>query len=338
LSVCAITGASGLVGGNLADALLRDGHRVVATKRASSKIEHLAHLKIEWRDADLSDVDALARAFEGADVVFHCAATVQISPRVTPLLHEGNIVGTDNVLEAVRRAKVRRLVHCSSVTASAVTDGSRDTTEEDAWNFPEHGLADGYATTKHQSQERVLAAKDIDLVVVQPTYMLGPYDVKPSSGQMVVEIARGRLKVGAPGFQNCVDVRDVARGMILAWKKGKRGETYILGGENMPYTELFGRIARELSASGKHVKAPTFVPPYAIAFAVGAFVEGFSALVGRDTQLSRSTVRYAYCKGHRFSSDKAKRDLGYAPGSPDEGIRAAIAWMRERGMLPKRPE
>lgn len=156
MSVCAITGASGLVGGNLAEALLRDGHRVVATKRASTKIDHLAHLKIEWRDADLSDVEALTKAFDGADVVFHCAVAVQISPRVTP------------------------------------------------------------------------AAKDIDAVVVQPTYMLGPYDVRPSSGQMVLEIASGRLRVATPGYQNCVDVRDVARGMILAWHKGKRGEKYIL--------------------------------------------------------------------------------------------------------------
>ena len=328
MSVCAITGASGLVGGNLAEALLRDGHRVVATKRASTKIDHLAHLKIDWRDGDLSDPDALTKAFEGADVVFHCAATVQISPRVTKLLYEGNCIGTQHVLDAVRVARVKRLVHCSSVTASSVTDGSRDATEDDPWNFPEEGLADGYATSKRESQERVLDARDIDRVVVQPTYMLGPYDVRPSSGQMVLEIASGRLKVATPGYQNCVDVRDVARGMILAWQKGKRGEKYILGGENMTYKDLFGRIAREVG-----VKAPTFVPPYPIAFMVGAVAEGFAGLLGRDTQLSRSTVRYGYHPGHRFSSDKAKRELGYAPGSPDEGIRACVAWMREHGML-----
>ncbi len=328
--IAALTGATGLVGANLAEALLRDGHRVVATRRGSSRVEHLAHLAIEWRDADLSDVDLLARAFEGADVVFHCAATVQITPRVTRLLREGNVVGTDNVLAAVRRARIARLVHCSSVVASAVTDGSRDATEDDPWNFPEHGLADGYSTTKHESQERVLdaARSDVDAVVVQPTYMLGPYDVKPSSGQMVVDLAKGRIPFGAPGSQNVVDVRDVARGMILAWQRGKRGEKYILGGENVTYTELFARIASALG-----VRPPTFVAPYALSFAFAAVVEGACALVGRDAQLARSTIRYAYCRGHRFSSDKAKRDLGYAPGSPDEGIRACIAWMREHGTL-----
>jgi dihydroflavonol-4-reductase len=331
--IAAITGASGLVGGNLAEALLRDGHRVVATKRGSSKVAHLAHLDIDWRAGDLADVDSLTRAFEGADVVFHCAATVQITPRVTPLLRDGNIVGTDNVLSAVRRAKAKRLVHCSSVVASAITDGSRDATEDEPWNFPDHGMDDGYATTKHESQERVLAAKDVDAVVVLPTFMFGPYDARPSSGEIIVRIANGKLPFGAPGAQNIVDVRDVARGMILAWQKGKRGEKYILGGENTTYQDAFERVAKALG-----VKPPRKAPPFFLAFATGAVVEGACALLGRDTQLSRSTVRYAYCAGHRFSSEKAKRELGYAPGSPDEGIRAAIAWMRTAGMLPKRPE
>jgi dihydroflavonol-4-reductase len=332
LSVAAVTGASGLVGANLAEALLEAGHRVVATRRGSSRVEHLSHLNVEWRDGELSNIDALARAFEGADVVFHCAATVQITPRVTPLLREGNVVGTDNVLAAVRRAKVARLVHCSSVVASAVTDGSRDATEDEPWNFPEHGLDDGYSTTKHESQERVLAAarEDVDAVVVQPTYMLGPYDAKPTSGQMVVDIAKRRIPFGTPGSQNLVDVRDVARGMILAWERGKRGDKYILGGENMTYMELFARIARELG-----VRAPKRAPPYALSFAFASVVEGAAALAHRDTQIARTTIRYAYCRGHRFSSDKAKRELGYAPGSPDEGIRACIAWMRDHGMLPK---
>src|SRR5688572_13523189 len=105
----AITGVTGLVGANLAEALRRDGHEVVAVRRASSRVDHLAHLDLRWAEADLGDAGALARAFAGADVVFHCAAVVQISPRVTPLLHEGNVVGTRHVLEAVRRAGVARL-------------------------------------------------------------------------------------------------------------------------------------------------------------------------------------------------------------------------------------
>lgn len=330
MSVVAVTGATGLVGANLAEALIRDGHSVVATKRTSSTIDHLSHLKIEWRDGDLASVDSLAKAFEGAEAVFHCAARAQITPRVTKALREDNVVGTDHVVEAVRNARVARLVHCSSVVASAITDGTRDATEDEPWNYPDHGMDDGYATTKHESQEHVVAAtKDgLDAVIVQPTFMFGPYDIRPSSGEIIVRIAKGKMPFGAPGGQNIVDVRDVARGMILAWKKGKRGEKYILGGENTSYQDVFERVARELG-----VKAPRHAPPFFLPFAFAAVVEGACALVGKDTQISRSTIRYAYCLGHRFSSEKAKRELGYSPGSPDEGIRAAIAWMRARGML-----
>ena len=325
----AVTGATGLVGANLCEALLSDGHEVIATRRGSSKAAHLAHLSIDWREADLSDRDALARAFEGADVVFHCAAVVSVMPRVTEALRQGNVVGTDNVLDAVRRAGVERLVHCSSVVAAGVSDGSRDVTEEDPWNLPDYGLDDGYATTKRESQQRVLEAstRDVNAVVVQPTYMLGPYDIKPSSGMLVVDLARGRIPFHAPGNQNIVDVRDVARGMILAWERGARGQTYILGGENMSYRELFDRLARILG-----VRAPRYQAPFPLALAVGLIGEGLTALRG-ELALSRTAVRYAYARGFRFSSERAKRELGYAPRDPEEGMRAGIEWMRAQRMI-----
>ena len=329
----AITGATGLLGSNLAAALLEDGHQVVATRRGTATARHLAALPIEWRAADLGDPDALARAFEGAEVVFHCAATVEIAPRVTPLLHQGNVVGTDHVLEAVRRAGARRMVHCSSVVAAAVSEGDRDVTEEDAWNFPEHGLDDGYAITKRQSEERVLAAArdGLDAVVVQPCYMLGPYDARPSSGQLVVELAHRRIPLATPGSQNIVDVRDVARGMILAAERGRRAERYILGGENLSYAEVFRTIAGELG-----VPPPARTAPEGLVLAFGAAVELGAWLVRRPAILSRSTVRYAYCTGYRFSSGKAERELGYVHRPAIEAIRASIAWLRAQGMLPVR--
>ncbi|HVY44714.1 MAG TPA: NAD-dependent epimerase/dehydratase family protein, partial [Minicystis sp.] len=326
-----VTGATGLLGGNLADALIQAGHDVVATRRASSRADHLAHLPIRWKDADLADAGALARAFDGADVVFHCAASVDILPTVTPALRDANVGGTERVIAAVRRARVARLVHCSSTTAAGVSDGSRDVTEADPWNLPEHGLDDGYATTKREAQERVLAAVEqgLDAVVCQPAYMLGPYDARPSSGQLVVEIARRRIPFAAPGMQNVVDVRDVARGMILAWQKGRRGEVYILGGENMTYVELFARIGRACD-----VAPPTRVLPYFLPISFATVVELGARALGVRTAISRPAIRYGYAMGYRFSSDKARRELGYAPGSPDDGLRACVAWLREHGKLP----
>lgn len=324
-----VTGASGLLGGNLAEALLAEGHSVRCTRRASSAVEHLAHLDVEWVEADLDDVDALARAFAGADAVFHCAAAVGISRRVTPVLQRTNVDGTSHVIDAVRRAGVGRLVHCSSTVAVGLApDGITPCTEESAFNFDEHGLADGYVITKRAAEERVRAATDIDAVIVNPGFMFGPYDARPSSGKMVIDIVRGRVPGVSTGWNNFADVLRVAEGMIAAWHRGRRGERYILGGENRSYAEMFRRIA-ELAG----VKAPTRVMPRWLARVAGLAGDVQGRLTGRDPLISGNAVAWGYTRGFIFSSDKAARELGYDRGSPDDGVRAALDWFRANGRI-----
>ena len=240
-----VTGASGLVGGNLALELLSRGHSVRATRRAGSKIEHLADRGIEWVTADLSDQAALSAAFEGADAVFHCAAVVSVKKKMTKEIHDANVEGVRRVVLAAKERRVGRLVHCSTVNAVGLSEDGRPCTEEARWNFPEHGMADAYTTTKRQAEE-LLAREgaDLDWVVVNPCYMLGPYDTKPTSGRLIVDVVNGKLPGNLPGFNNFVDVRDVVRGMVLALEKGKRGERYILGGENLSYRDVVARIAQ----------------------------------------------------------------------------------------------
>ncbi|WP_053236628.1 NAD-dependent epimerase/dehydratase family protein [Sandaracinus amylolyticus] len=325
----AITGASGLVGGNLADVAIAAGHDVVCTKRAGSRVEHLAHLPIRWADADLASEDDLARAFAGAEIVIHCAAIVVTGKDADDVMRATNVAGTRHVIDACRRAKVRRLVHVSTVAAIGVSDGTRDATEDDAFNLAEHHMLDGYAETKRAAQDLVEAAVragEIDAVIACPTLMWGPYDVKPSTGRLAVELAKGRIPGGTPGTNNVVDVRDVARGLLLCAEKGRTGERYILGGENVTYHELFTRIAR----IGGY-RAPRFVVPRALATAFG-WLGDVAHRVGVPTAIDSMSVRWAYCPGFRFSHAKAARELGYAPGPADEGIRAGIEWMRARGM------
>lgn len=326
----AITGATGFVGANLAERARNAGHEVIGTKRGTSPVEHLAHLDIAWRAADLSDQDALTAAFTGAEIVMHAAAAVDAGTEVTAAMREVNVGGTQRVMNACQRAGVRRLVHVSSVAAIGVSDGSRDVTEDDPFNFAEHGLLDGYAETKRAAQDLVVRAAragEIDAVVVCPTFMFGPYDIKPSSGQMVVAISRGQIPSSTDGVQNIVDVRDVAEGTLLAAERGRCGELYILSGENVTYAETFRRIA-ELGGW----KAPSFVVPHWVAAPLGWFGD-LRARLGGHPQLTSMTLRWAYERGFRFGHAKATRELGYAPGSPDEGIAACIAWMRARGMV-----
>jgi dihydroflavonol-4-reductase len=325
-----ITGATGLVGANVADLALRLGHEVVCARRGTSNAEHLAHLPIVWKEADLSSEEKLAAAFDGCEVVVHAAAAVEGGGRITEAMRETNVGGTRRVIAACKRAKVRRLVHVSSVAAIGVSDGTRDVTEDDPFNFEGVGLLDGYVVTKREAQDLVVAAAkagELDAVVVCPTYMFGPYDIKPSSGQLVVGIAKGQIPIVTDGVQNIVDVRDVARGILLAAEKGRAGELYILGGENVTYAEMFAHIAR---AGGW--PAPSRRVPRWLLAPVG-WAGDLAELAGMPVLVSTMRIRWAFERGYRFSSAKAKQELGYAPGSPDEGIRACVAWMREHGMV-----
>lgn len=325
-----ITGATGLVGSNLAIALLEQGHEVRCTARPTSRKGHLAAFDIEWVEADLEDSAALELAFRGGDVVFHCAAAVRIVDRIPRDMVVTNIDGTRRVLDAVRRADVRRLVHCSTVAATAIAEGPAPVTEEDPFNVPRMGLGNAYALTKYESQQLVLAAArdDVDAVVVNPTYMFGPYDPKPSSGQMIQRIAEGRIPVYAPGINNYSDVRDVCRGMISAWAKGRRGEKYILGGENLTYSEIFARIARVLD-----VAPPRFPAPKSLATMLGLLGDLKQRLSGRDSLINSATIRFAFSQGCVYSSDKAIRELDYTISPLDEAIADGAAWLRQAGML-----
>ena len=323
-----VTGASGLLGGNLSAELVAAGHRVAATRRAGTQIKHLADLRIEWLDADLSSTVALTNAFTGADVVFHCAAAVSVRSLVTPELTAANVIGTQNVLDAAVAAKVPRLVHTSSVVAVGLSTNGQPCDETAEWNFDREGLNDGYAITKHQAEELVRAARDrIDAVIVNPTYMFGPRDAKPSSGKLIVDVVRRRVPGWTPGYNNFVDVRDVARGMIAAWHRGRRGERYILAGHDMTYGDAMAEIARVAG-----VKPPRFRVPRPAAWLFGRYGDLVERR-GKEPLVNSMQIRYAYSDRFRFKSDKAARELGYTISPLEPAIRDAIAWFRANAIL-----
>ena len=169
-----------------------------------------------------------------------------------------NVDGTDHVVEACRRAGVRRLIHCSSVDAIGLPEGSAPSREETPWNWDRLGVDNPYARTKWESQRRVLAAavRDVDAVVVNPTYMFGPWDARPSSGRMILEVAAGKAIGWTSGGNNFVDVEDVVLAMVAAAERGARGECYILGHANLTYREVFGEIARVLGVRPPAIRHP----------------------------------------------------------------------------------
>lgn len=330
MTIAVITGASGLLGGNLAAELRARRVHVRAIRRKTTKIDHLADLDIEWVYGDLDDPPSLEHACRGADVVFHCAAAVGVAPRVTPALRKANVDGTAAVVEAVRKAGAGRLVHVSSVVAVGLSTDGQPCTEDAPWNFAAHKLDDGYCITKRQAEElvRTAAGADVDAVIVNPGYLIGPRDARPSSGRVLIELVRGRVPI-YPGGSNCfVDARDVARGAIAAWERGRRGRRYILGGHNLPYRELFARVARVAD-----VRPPRLPAPRVAALAAGLAGDAYQRVTGKEPLFGSVEARYAYTRRFQFSSARAERELGYRRSSIDDAIRDALAWFRGRGML-----
>lgn len=324
----AITGASGLLGGNLAAELIAAGHQVVATRRAGTQVKHLADLPIEWREAELGDAAGLQRAFAGSAAVFHCAAAVSVKKTVTPEMTATNVDGTKHVIDACIGAGVRRLIHTSSVVAVGLTTNGQPCDETATWNFDTEGLLDAYAITKHQAEEVVNGARDrLDCVIVNPTYMIGPRDARPSSGALLVKVVQRRVPGTTPGYNNFVDVRDVARGMIGAWQKGRRGERYILAGYDMTYAAFFDKVA---ALAG--VKPPRMKMPRALASVVGR-IGDLIEKTGREPLVNSTQIRYAYTDKFRFASTKAARELGYTIGPIERAITDALDWFREHRML-----
>ena len=283
-------GGQGFIGGHVARELRAHGHDVVD----------------EW--VDLRDAGGIRRAIEGCEVVFHVAALYSFDATEAEL-EAVNVMGTANVIDACLAAGVRRLVHTSSATTCGPVPG-RVATEEDeppAWE-----LVVPYKRTKLESERLVLAAAadGLDAVVVNPTTPVGEGDTAPTpTGKMVRGVARGRYRayVGTAGV-NLVDVRDVARGHLLALERGRRGERYLLGGEDLTLKEAFARIAR---AAGR--PAPRVRVPYAAVRAGAAL-----GLVNRNEALLARLPEY-------FSSAKAQRELGYEPSPVDDALRRAVA-------------
>jgi dihydroflavonol-4-reductase len=284
-----VTGATGFVGSHVAAELRTQGAEVRAER------------------IDLLDRAAIERVVEGCDAVFHVAALYSYDAPAEDF-ERVNVEGTRTIVEACRARGVRRLVHTSTAGTCGPVAG-REATEADgppAWE-----LAVPYKRTKLAAEELVIAAArgGLDAVVVNPTTPVGPGDVKPTpTGRMIAGVARGRIPAYLAGTGlNVVDVRDVARGHVLAYERGEPGERYLLGGENVSLKDLFARIAR---LAGR--PPPRFRIPYSVARAAAAL-----RLANQDE------VRLARMPMY-FSSEKAQHRLGYLPRDIGSALELAV--------------
>ncbi len=323
-----VTGATGFVGSAVARALLARGHRVRVLARPNSDRRNLAGLAVEIAEGAMEDPRSLARAVAGCRYVYHVAADYRIwVPDPAPMFR-ANVDGTRDLLTAALEAGAERVVYTSSVaTLGLVAGGSAD--EETPSSIDD--MIGPYKRSKFAAEEvaRELAReRGLPVVIVNPSTPVGPGDIKPTpTGRLIVEAARGQMPAFVDTGLNIVHVDDVAEGHLAAAEKGRIGERYILGGENMTLAEILAEVAQ---AVGR--RPPWLRVPHSVLFPVAIGAELAARVTGRDPFVTLDGVRMSRKKMY-FTSEKASRELGYTPRPAREAIADAVSWFEANGYL-----
>ncbi len=323
MTLSLVTGATGFIGWHITRKLVERGCAVRALVRKTSRLRELEG--VELVTGDLRDAESLRRAVAGCGRVFHVAADYRLWAAEPQELYESNVEGTRNLLAAARDAGVGQVVYTSTVGCIGMPSG-----EEGNEQTPVglEDMAGAYKRSKFLAERAALefAAGGFPVTIVNPTAPVGDHDFKPTpTGKIVVDFLKGAMPAYIETGLNLVDVRDVAEGHLLAAERGKPGERYILGCQNLTLAEIFARLEK---ASG--VKAPVRRIPYALAYAAGAASTGWAAVTGHEPRAPLDAVRMAR-KKMWVSHAKAAGELGYSPAPPDEALARAVAWFRANG-------
>lgn len=323
-----VTGATGFLGSHVARRLVEEGHDVRALVRGTSDTTLIDDLDVETVVGDVTDPSTLPPTVDGCDAVFHAAGVVSFWPGWRERLEAVNVRGVEHVIEAAIGADVDRLVHTSSV--AAVGRPPEGTVADESMDFVWDGPTSPYVETKHAGEEIVREAARkgrIDAVAVNPGTVLGPGDLNKNGGQIVREAARAGFPGVPDGGTSFVDVRDVAEGHLRAHRKGRTGERYILGAENLSFAELFAIVGEETPAD-----PPEGRFPYWAAMAYAYWSELRSRFSGRHPRLPVAAARELFRETY-YSSKKAEEELGFDPRPVREAVADTYDWYVEQGML-----
>lgn len=324
-----ITGASGLIGNNLAAELLDEGHTVVAADRVRSTA--LDDLDVEFAKIDVLDPASLREAFDGADAVFHLAAIISLVGDPKGVVARVNVEGPRNSARAALDAGVARFVHCSSVHAFDLHTCGPSLDETGPRTVKAHAPA--YDRSKYAGEQQIQAAiaDGLDAVIVNPTGVFGPRDFSGSRiGETIQQLRSGKIPVTVSGGFDFVDVRDVVRGMLGALDRGRTGENYLLSGTRISIREL-----RKLTAAVDGSKRPTLDIPLGLIKSLAPMVEFFTPQ-GGDPLFTRDSL-HALEFSPTVSHYKATTELGYATRPIHETVADTIHWMDSRKGITRIP-
>ena len=325
-----VTGGTGFVGTHVVRALLAEERTVRCLVRPNSRRDNLEGLDVEIVEGDLTDAASLARAMKGGgiDTLYHVAADYRLWARDKDDLYRANVGGTHRVLEAASQAGVRRVVYTSSVAALGLTADGSPANEETP--VVRGRIVGHYKRSKYDAERvaRAWAERGLPVVIVNPSTPVGERDIKPTpTGQMIVDFLNRRMPAYVDTGLNLIDVRDVARGHLLAAKKGRVGERYILGNRDLTLKEILETLSR---LSG--LPAPKVRLPHAIPLVFGAVSSAAARITGRPPRVSLDSVRMSM---HRmfFDAGKAVRELGLPQTPIEEPLARAVEWFRAKGYV-----
>src|SRR5207302_671586 len=315
-----VTGATGFVGSHVARALAAQGAGLRLLVRAKSNLKNVESIKADLVTGDLRDPASLEKGIAGCDVVFHVAADYRLWVRDPEEMYRANVEGTRAILETSRRNKIRRVVYTSSVATMGFTSNGQSADESSPVSLD--NMIGPYKRSKFQAEHVAIEAARAgqDVVIVNPSTPVGERDIKPTpTGRIVVDFLKRKFPAYVDTDLNLVDVKECALGHISALEKGRSGERYILGGENLTLKQILDRLA---AITG--LESPTLKLPYAFAFAAGVVDEMVTGrLLGHEPRATIDAVRMGR-KMMFVSSAKAERELGWRTVPVDGALRRSV--------------
>ena len=325
-----VTGAGGFIGSHVVQELLKDNIEVRALIRPGESLTNLKGMEIEKVAGDVLDNSAVLKAMAGVDTVFHLAAIYSIWMRDWSRIYEVNMQGTQNVLWAAMKSNIR-VVYTSSIAAIGIAPDKQLSNEETPFN--QYTLGNHYVLTKYLSQQiaRGFAANGLDVVIVNPCFPFGTNDIVPTpTGQLIVDVLKSNNMFAFPGGINIVDVRDVAKGHVLAAKKGRTGGLYILGNMNVSMKEFMQLVYK---AAGFTLR-PIITFPVPMLKISASIFKYWADNIGHKTPLTTPPeVNYA-SQYLFFDNSKARNELGLTLTPIEESLCDSVRWFRENHYAP----
>jgi dihydroflavonol-4-reductase len=326
-----VTGATGFLGSAIVRELISDGRDVKVLVRSGSDLKNVEGLDVDPVVGDLRDLSSLEKALEGCDVLYHVAAHYSFWDRDKRSIYDINVGGTEKILNAALKKNLEKVVYTSTVGCIGILPGGSPGNEKTP--LDPVCLCNDYKLSKFQAER--LASEfnsKIPVVIVNPSAPIGPRDIKPTpTGGIVLDFLRRKMPAYLDTGLNLIHVKDCARGHILAEKKGKPGERYILGNQNMSLQEILMTLEKITG-----LKAPTIRIPYWVAYASGWVSELISDFIThRPPVAPLGAVKMAKYKMF-FDPSKAINELGLPQTSPETALKEAVEWFQENGYLDKK--